>query len=222
MIRDQNEQKFHCRFNTDETLPNQQCKYGSIFLKNGQSFFLNISFSYYICVKYKITSDAFKFFSLCYFKQMTSSSLLILKLQLFFLLNLIPSSETKSTIYAYLGTPMITPQVAKRFYAQNWQKKVAGLIHGRACPLGRSEFSVINSESRISTGQDSFERPPRGAIPCRPRSHKPTIVFNPIIQCNPKFDHHIIQHNYYHCYFLSLCTFILAGFLYNCLYRRLN
>ena len=40
-----------------------------------------------------------------------------------------------------------------------------GSILGRACRPNRSEFSAVFAETRVNTGKDSLERPPRRAVP---------------------------------------------------------
>ena len=40
-----------------------------------------------------------------------------------------------------------------------------GSFLGRVCRPSRSEFSVVFSETRVSTGEDPLERPSRRALP---------------------------------------------------------
>ena len=44
------------------------------------------------------------------------------------------------------------------------RREMPGSIPGRACRPSRSEFSVVFFETRVKTGQDPFERPPRRAL----------------------------------------------------------
>ena len=43
------------------------------------------------------------------------------------------------------------------------RRKVPGLISGRACRPSCSEFSMVFSKTRVNTGEDPLERPPRKA-----------------------------------------------------------
>ena len=55
-------------------------------------------------------------------------------------------------------------------------REVPGSISGCACRPRCSEFSVVFSETRVKTGQDPLERPPRRALPLQ--AHKRAICLN--------------------------------------------
>ena len=62
------------------------------------------------------------------------------------------------------------------------RRKVTGLNPGRACQPSRSEFSVVFSETRVNTGRDPLERPPRRTLPLQaqvPQADSWPLSYNP-------------------------------------------
>ena len=56
------------------------------------------------------------------------------------------------------------PTSATAVTLKNGRRKVPGSNPGRACRPSRAEFSVVFSETRVNTGYDPLERPPRRAL----------------------------------------------------------
>ena len=77
------------------------------------------------------------------------------------------------------GWRVVRLWLQQQLRSKTGRQEVPCSIPGRACRPSRSEFSVVFSETRVNTGQDPLERPPRRAshplalVPRETIGHKP-------------------------------------------------
>ena len=63
------------------------------------------------------------------------------------------------------GCRAVRPWLHQQLRSKTGRREVPGSFLGHACGPSRSEFSVVFSKTRINTGQDPFERPPKKGVP---------------------------------------------------------
>ena len=73
-------------------------------------------------------------------------------------------NHTKCLVYRYLSRNFGGSTSGTAVTLKTGRRELPGSNPDRACRPRRSEFSVVFSETRVNTGQDPLERPPRRAL----------------------------------------------------------